>query len=120
MTGIAVVPSELPEAILAKVASRVHDREGRKEVQFHLWESPTLLPVRWDGAMHLLSWGNTSRRSPLPYGGHVAIEHLENGQLGCTRVEVVTIPANLGFHRGTWFLIEEGVRGVVLPEAPGW
>ena len=26
------------------------------------------------------------------------------------------IPANYGFQRGTWFLIEEGVRGVLLPE----
>jgi hypothetical protein len=33
--------------------------------------------------------------------------------------EPVVIPANLGQHRGTWFLIRIGVRGVVLPDVAG-
>ena len=44
MTGIAIVPSELPAALLAQVASRVHNREGRDEVQFHLWQYPADSP----------------------------------------------------------------------------
>jgi hypothetical protein len=33
-------------------------------------------------------------------------------------VDEAIIPANYGLQRGTWYLIEEGVRGIVVPEAP--
>ena len=33
--------------------------------------------------------------------------------------EEAVIPANLGYDRGTWFMISEGIQGVVIPEVPG-
>lgn len=51
----------------------------------------------------------------LPQGSALTVDQLES--LG--RCEEVVIPANYGFQRGTWFLIAEGVRGVLVPECPG-
>lgn len=39
--------------------------------------------------------------------------------LAHVRPEEVEIPAMLGFHKGTWYLVDEGIRGVVLPDVPG-
>lgn len=116
MTGIALLTSELPVSMLSEVADRIHDRAGKLEVRFEWWHEPTLLPVRWDGALRLLPWGSKVRRSRLPQGGLLTREQVESGIL--TGIEEVVIPANYGLQRGTWFLIEEGVRGVVVPEAP--
>jgi hypothetical protein len=118
-TGIAVALSEVPIAFADGLTNRIHDREGCRELRFHFWETPALLPVRWDGGLRLLRWGSHARRSPLPYGPWIAESQIEAGVLSHTHAERAIIPANLGFDRGTWFLIEEGIHGVVLPEVPG-
>ena len=48
-TGIALPLCELPTALLEDPAltPRIYDRSGHQEVQFHWWQSPTFLPVRW-------------------------------------------------------------------------
>ena len=114
MTGIAIIASELPVSLLEPVKDRLHDRGGSLEVRFEWWHEPALLPVRWEGALRLLPWGCKSRRSRLPTGGFLTRE-----QVGAiARTDEAVIPANCGFHHGTWYLIEEGIRGVVLPEVP--
>ena len=114
MTGLAMITSELPVHLLAEVDDRIHDRAGCTEVRFEWWHDPALLPVRWDGTLRIVSWGSKIRRSRLPQGSCLSEEQVVAGLLTCP--EEVVIPANYGFHRGTWFLIEEGVRGVLLPE----
>ena len=121
-TGIALPVSELPAGLLdaPDVACRVYDREGRREVQFHWWQAPTVLPVRWDGRFRLLPWGSKQRRgTPLPVGGWVAEDDVRAGAFAGSAPEPVVIPAVLGQHAGTWFLITEGVRGVVVRGAAG-
>src|SRR6266404_1843610 len=100
MTGIAVIPSELSASLVAKLAGRVHNRAGRDELQFHWWQDPCLLPVRWDGAVRLLTWGCKDRRARIPFGGWLDRGHVEAGALGHARPD-------------------EGVSAVVLPDAPG-
>jgi hypothetical protein len=121
VTGIALVLSEIPEALIDThgLAERVYDRGGQREVQFHWWQEPTVLPVRWDGRLQVLRWGSKSRRGRLPCGGCVSVDQFEAGALSGGRPEPVVVPANLGHHKGTWFLITAGIRGVVLPDVPG-
>jgi hypothetical protein len=118
-TAIAIIGSELPIELVERnrLTARIHSREGREEIQFHWWQVPTMLPVRWDGKLEMLSWGSKLRRGPLPYGGWIAEEHIEQGQFA--DAEQVVIPANLGFQRGTWYLISEGIKGVVLQTRSG-
>ena len=118
-TGIALVTSELPAALRDGLGGHVYLREEQEELQFHWWHEPALLPVRWGGALRLVRWGSKVRRSPLPFGGWLSREQLDSGLLANARREEGIIPANMGFNRGTWFLIIEGIHAVVLPEAPG-
>src|SRR5690349_3934548 len=120
-TGIALTLSEVPVELIGRhgLADRVYDRGGQKEVQFHLWHAPPLLPVQWEGRLRVVRWGARERRGPRPLGGWVTEEQLAAGVFAALNPEPVVIPANLGHHRGTWFLITTGVRGVVLPEVPG-
>ena len=120
-TSIALTLSELPVALVRqhRLGERVHNREGREEIQFHWWQIPTILPVRRDGRLDMLPWGSKSRRGPLPYGGWLSLEHLAEGILASAKVEEVMIPANLGQQKGTWFVINEGIKGVVIETRAG-
>ena len=118
-TGIALVASELPATLIAGLKDRVYLREGHEELQFHWWQAPTLLPVRWEGSLRMVRWGSTARRSPLPFGGWITREQVDSGMLSQAGPQDGVIPANMGQHKGTWFLILEGIRAVVLTEVPG-
>jgi hypothetical protein len=120
-TGIALALSELPAGCAAdpRLAGRVYNREGREEIQFHWWQTPTLLPVRWEGQLHLLPWGCKSKRGPLPVGGWLPRDWVEDGSFAAAGAEPAVVPANLGHHKGTWFLIAEGIRGLVLRDRDG-
>jgi hypothetical protein len=118
VTGIALLASELPAHLLEPVRDRIHERAGQPEVRFEWWQTPALLPVRWEGSLRLLPWGSKERRSRLPFGGLISQEQIAAGVFAHAFPEEAVIPANYGFHRGTWFLIEEGIRAVVLPDGP--
>ncbi len=120
-TAIALTASELPLDLVNRhrLAERLHTREERKEFQFHWWQTPTFLPVRWDGRLEILPWGSKLRRGPLPYGGWVSEEHVRDGLFSGAVPDEVVIPANLGFQKGTWFLILEGIKGVVIETRGG-
>ena len=116
-TGIALPAAEVPRALLGSpdLAGRVYDRDGRPEVQFHWWHRPPLLPVRWDGRLRVVPWGSKDRRgSPLPLGGWVTREQVVAGAFAAAHPEEVVIPAALAQHAGAWFLVSEGVRGVLV------
>jgi len=120
--GIALAVSELPVELVRRhrLAERVYARaEGREEFRFLWWQVPTLLPVLRDGALELLPWGSKLRRSPLPYGGWVSREHLAAGLFAHADPRPVVIPANFGYQKGTWFLVVEGIRGVVIESRGG-
>lgn len=119
MTGLALALSEVPDRIIEEHPERVYEREGKQELQFHWWQTPTVIPVRWNGRLQTLRWGNRDRRGRLPYGGWISVAQMEAGLFAHARPEEVVIPANLGFHRGVWFLVAEGFRGVILPRVPG-
>lgn len=120
-TGIALPLDEFPLAVLDRhrLRERVYERAGVPEIQFHWWHQPAVLPVRLDGRVAILPWGSKDRRGPLPYGGWVSAAHVEAGHLAAARPQPVVIPAALGQHKGTWFLISEGVRGVVIGSRSG-
>jgi hypothetical protein len=119
-TGIALTLCDVPAALVERhhLADRVYDRAGTKELQFHLWQAPALLPVQWEGRLQVLPWGTKERRGPRPTGGWITTDQLAAGLVSALRPEEAIIPANLGHHQGTWFVISVGIRGVVLPNLP--
>lgn len=103
MTGIAIPADDLPAAILDRLRDRVHTRGSAPEVRFHAWHKPCLLPVRRDGRLELLPWA-----------GWVPAARVEAGEFDGSRPERVVVPACLGFHAGVWFVVREGLYGLLL------
>ena len=120
-TGIALPVEDFPVSVVERhrLRERVYDRAGLQEVQFHWWHQPTLLPVRLHGRLEIVPWGCHARRSPLPYGGWVSLEQVESGLLAGARPEAVVVPATFGHHRGMWFLVARGIRGIVIGSRAG-
>jgi hypothetical protein len=122
MTGIALPLSDLPSALhdIPEVRLRRYDRQGRPEVRFHWWHEPALLPVRWCGQVRLLRWGSKQRKgTQLPFGGWVGEDRIGAGVFAAAAPEQVVIPAALGHDAGVWYVIDQGVRGVVVEDRGG-
>jgi hypothetical protein len=122
VTGFALPLAELPIGLHAdpRVVPRLFDREALREVRFLWRQEPAVLPVWWQGRIHLVRWGCRRRAGTrLPMGGWVEAEAIEAGAMAAARPELVTIPAVLGEAAGCWYLINEGVRGVVLRDRDG-
>ena len=98
LDAIALPLSEVPVALCDEhgLARRVHARDGLTELQFHWWQDPALLPVRFDGRLRILPWGCKQRRgSRFPLGGWAAVEQVETGAFAGANPEPVVVPARL-------------------------
>lgn len=121
--GIALVGSELPTELIGRhgLARRLHLRGERPEYRF-LWRDRTpRLPIWRDGRLQVVRWGNGRGQSRfLPRTGwtwHQTIQ--DGGWRGCGAVPV-EVPASYGLERrGVWFLIETGLRGLLVPDERG-
>jgi hypothetical protein len=118
--GIALSLSELPSLLAEGLADRVHNRGGEPEVRF-LWSArPTLLPVFWEGQLHVVRWGNRDRAErQLPPTGWTWRETVEAGRWAALAPEPVVIPAEFGLAGGVWYKVKQGVRGLLVRDRSG-
>ena len=115
--GIALPIDALPEELVERYPHRVATREpeATRELRFTFRDPQAELPVWHDNRLEILAWGNRDdRKSRLPRTGWCRQESLEAGRWSWLQPEMVEIPAALGLEKGVWFLITEGVRGVLV------
>jgi hypothetical protein len=120
--GVALASSELPLGLMEKceLDERIHDRGGEKEVWFYWHATPTLLPVWWNGRLHVVRWGNKDRAErKLPPTGWTWLETVESGRWSELSPEPVVIPATYGLANGVWFRVKQGVRGLLVHDRKG-
>lgn len=120
--GVALAYSELPLALIEKYGldERLHDRGGEKEVRFYWAATPTLLPVWWNGKLHVLRWGNKDRAErKLPPTGWTWEETVESGWWSEMSPEPVVVPASFGLSNGVWFKVKQGMRGLMVHDRRG-
>src|SRR5262245_47795659 len=111
--GIALAYHALPLELLQQeeLARRVHQRGGEREVQFLFGDHTPILPVWHEGQLQLVAWGNRRRQSRrLPCTGWTWLETVEAGGWSHCNAVPVDIPATMGWERGVWFQIREGIR----------
>src|SRR4051812_14729788 len=116
--GIALAWSELPTELIAGhgLESRVHERGGEPEVRFYYRERKPRLPVWRDGRLQVVRWGTGGGQSgSLPAKGGARKTTIEEGYGGNLEAVFVETPASLGFDRGVWFRIRQGIRGILVP-----
>lgn len=121
-SGVALALSEVPVELVDQhgLARRVYQRGGELEVQFLLHDAERVLPVWLDGRLRILRWGNRRGQSKrLPCTAWTWLDTLQKGGWGRQEAEPVVIPARMGLDRGVWFVVREGVRGVVVRDERG-
>jgi hypothetical protein len=101
---------------------RLHFRGERPEYRFYFRERRPCLPVWRDGRLQVVRWGNGRGQSRvLPRTGWTWLETIERGGWRDSGAVPVDIPANFGLERrGVWYLIETGIRGLLVPDERGW
>jgi hypothetical protein len=120
--GIALAWSELPKELIERhgLERRVHERGGEREVRFLYRDRRPRLPVWRDGRLQIVRWGNGWGQSQvLPRTGWTWQSTIEEGYWRGVNPMPVDIPAMLGFERGVWFRIRQGIRGLLVPDEQG-
>ena len=121
-TAVALTLSELPLTLIDdhNLANRVHDRGGEREVRFYFQAAPTLLPVWWNGRLHVVRWGNRDRAErKLPPTGWTWEETVKEGKWSALAPEPVLVPASYGFANGVWYKVKQGMEGLLVRDLTG-
>lgn len=75
------------------------------------------LPVYRDGKLVFARWGNGRGQSRLlPRTGWTWLSTVREGGWRGIGAIPVEIPASFGLERGIWFRIEQGIRGILVPD----
>ncbi|MBN1395066.1 MAG: hypothetical protein JW959_08590 [Pirellulales bacterium] len=119
--GIAIPVSDLPEELVEQRSDRVAARgPGElRELRFTFRDPRPELPLWHGNRLVIYPWGNRDGRVRLPRTGWCRRESLEAGLWSHLRPEAVDIPAAFGLEKGVWFLIEEGIRGILVRDERG-
>lgn len=118
-TAIALPWSEIPLHLIDRhgLRRRVHERGGEREIRFCADDRDPRLPIWRDGQLQIVRWGNVRGLSArLPRTAWIWKESLDDGTWKNIDAAIVRIPAALGFERGVWFRIREGIRGLLVPD----
>ena len=121
-TAVALVTSELPLTLVERhlLQDRVHERGGESEVRFYARAVPAVLPVWWNGRLHVAKWGNRDRAErKLPPTAWTWKETVAEGKWAALETEEVLVPASFGYMNGVWYKVKEGMRAVLVQDRAG-
>ncbi len=121
--GIALAGSEVPTDLVGRhgLSRRLHVRGERPEYRFLFRDRVPRLPVWRDGRLQVVRWGNGRGQSRfLPRTGWTWLGTIQEGGWRHLPAIPVDIPASFGLERrGVWYLIEQGIRGLLVPDERG-
>ncbi|MEZ6047306.1 MAG: hypothetical protein R3C11_17340 [Planctomycetaceae bacterium] len=101
---ISVTWRELPETLIEQNKLTPFDRgNGEPEYHFAFREHTPRLPVWTEGQLLILPWA-----------GYCPKEALEAGRWSERQPIPIVIPASLCCDKGIWFLVREGIHGILV------
>src|SRR5436190_4939419 len=115
--AVALSVRELPARYLnhPAIQARLTGRGGDEEVQFYFDRKPhpPLLPIILEEQFRIVRWGNrTGKSKVLPANGRVPLWELIQGVWQHLETQEVVIVGSAALHRGVWFPLLEGIRGL--------
>ncbi len=121
-TGISLawnfVPTELKRH--PTLRRRVYHRDGKRELWFLYEDQSPKLPIRRDGQLQFVRWGNGKRQSKrLPPTGWTWLSTVESGYWSHVGGILVMIPATFAYDRGVWVHVRQGIQGILVPDERG-
>ena len=122
--GIALAGSDVPTETVGRcgLGRHLHMRGSQPEYRFLYRERRPRLPVWRDGRLVFARWGNGRGQSRfLPRTGWTWLATIRGGGWRHIDPVPVDIPATFALDgRGVWYLVEQGVRGLLVPDERGW
>lgn len=120
MFGISLLRREVPDELIAshQLRGRITRRtkEADEELLFLDQHCVPVLPVWMNGQLQILAWGNRNASSRLPRTTWCSCDSLKESQWESLHPIEACIPASYACDRGVWYLVTEGVRGVIVEE----
>lgn len=117
-TAITIAWRDVPAKLIQKhhLEERMIQRSetAEKEILFMQRHRRPLLPIFYQGELHILPWGNRQRNIHVPLAWSCEVATLESGTWSMYGPEPAEILANFGLERGTWFQIKEGIKGLII------
>jgi hypothetical protein len=122
--AIALTASELSTELIERhgLRRRAHKRAERAEPEYRFYcdDRRPRLPISRDGRLQIVRWGNRRGESKhLPPTGWTWLSTIRDGGWKGSDAVTVKIPASYGLDRGVWYFIEQGVRGLLVPDENG-
>jgi hypothetical protein len=121
--GISLAGTELPTELTGRtgLSRRLHARGGQVEFQFMYWDRVPRLPIIREGRIEIVRWGNGRGQSRfLPRTGWTWLQTIREGGGRNSPAIPVDIPATYALERrGVWYLVERGIRGLLVPDERG-
>jgi len=121
--AIALARSNLPTELIGRheLDRRLHERDGgQTEIHFYYRDPTPQLPIWLGGQLQIVRWGNGQGQSRfLPRSGWTWQASIDDGTWRNVETTQVDIPARLGFDRGVWYVIRQGIRGLLVPDERG-
>jgi hypothetical protein len=121
--GVALAWSSVPTELIGRhgLRRRLFERGGEREIQFLFRDRWPRLPIWRDGRLQIVRWGNSRGQSRvLPRTGWTWLDTVQTGGWRHCHPIAVDIPAILACERGRWFVVREGMRGILVPDEHGW
>jgi len=114
--GVGYKAKNIPEAELRKYYSPELIKRFKDEnrVESFFWHDKAALPVKRQGKIQLMLWGNKDKSLKLPPTGWAREESLNSGKWDYLHPEGVDIPVDSGYEKKTWFDFNNGTKGVVV------
>ncbi len=120
MFGISLLRREVPDELITRhqLRGRITRRtkEADEELLFLDQHCVPVLPVWKDGQLQIFAWGNRNPGSRLPHTNWCLIDSLKEGRWEWLHPVEVCIPASYACDRGVWYLVTEGMRGIIVEE----
>jgi hypothetical protein len=120
--AIALPWSGVPREIIGRhgLYRRACERGGEVEIQFLARDRNPRIPIWRDGRLQIVRWGNSRGQSRfLPRTCWTWLETVRDGGWRHCRPLPVEIPATLGCERGIWYVVKQGMRGILVPDERG-
>lgn len=84
------------------------------EVTFAFWDENPVLPIRQNGKLRFVKWGNRDGQLRLPKTGWARLESLQQGKWNHFNPKVVLVPASQGCDKKVWFDLETEIKAVLV------
>ena len=95
-------------------AKEIEAFKQKGEIIFAYWDKRPLLPIKQEGRIKFIDWGNRDGKLALPKTGWAKLETLLLKKWDYLKPQVVLIPAQKGKEKKVWFELTANIKAILI------